>query len=82
MVRQALLQTQTPEIQAKLLAMQKHMVSQRQDGVKTVVANSSASTVQATITAESKLSDSLEAKAAKPKTVINLSVEQKEEHLR
>ncbi|KAL4240135.1 hypothetical protein ACF0H5_000929 [Mactra antiquata] len=36
-VRQALMQNQTPEIQAKLLAMQKHMVQQKQDDVKTIV---------------------------------------------
>ncbi|XP_052763553.1 nucleosome-remodeling factor subunit NURF301-like isoform X2 [Mya arenaria] len=41
-VRQALLQNQTPEIQAKLLAMQKHMVQQKAPDLKSIMPTATA----------------------------------------
>lgn len=83
MVRQALMQNQTPEIQAKLLAMQKHMVQQKQDdtGIKTIMPSaifgSQISRPEITRTVESQ-----EAKNTKQKPAAFFTPEQKETHAR
>ncbi|KAK3598854.1 hypothetical protein CHS0354_008596 [Potamilus streckersoni] len=53
-VRQALLQNQTPEIQAKLLAMQKHMTQQQQVTPKPTITLPTPVAVQRTITLPQK----------------------------
>lgn len=78
-VRQALLQNQTPEIQAKLLAMQKRMVQQKTVDLKSVIPAAAATPTvshQETI----KTLDAQDPRAVKQRPL--LSQEQKEEHAR
>ncbi|XP_052262825.1 nucleosome-remodeling factor subunit BPTF-like isoform X2 [Dreissena polymorpha] len=78
-VRQALMQNQTPEIQAKLLAMQKHMV-QTKSSDTTIVPKAtavSAISVQEQIVRQASV-ESLESKLTKQKAA--LSQEQKDEN--
>jgi len=78
-VRQALLQNQTPEIQAKLLAMQKHMVQQKSGEFKSIMPP--ATVIQTVGHQETvRALDSLDQRTGKPRPP--LSLEQKEEHAR
>lgn len=77
------MQNQTPEIQAKLLAMQKHMVQQKQDDVKTIVAPSSHITSLPRQEVNRTIVESQEAKNARAKQAAALlTPEQKETHAR
>lgn len=76
-VRQALLQNQTPEIQAKLLAMQKHMVQQKSD-VKNIMPPAMPTQISHIETV--KTMEVKDDKTAKPRPP--MTQEQKEEHAR
>ncbi|XP_053392915.1 nucleosome-remodeling factor subunit BPTF-like [Mercenaria mercenaria] len=80
-VRQALMQNQTPEIQAKLLAMQKHMVQQKQDDIKSIMP---AATLISQVGRQEvvRTVESQEVKNAKQKPPAILTPEQKETHAR
>lgn len=74
-VRQALLQNQTPEIQAKLLAMQKRMVQQKSVELKSLVQTAAAAPIVSH-------HETVKVVDAPAKQRPQLSQEQKEEHAR